>query len=124
MADRRPAPPRNPRSDAEEVRLCPAWAGGWSGQDCDFRRQQCQALRHPAETRDARIERRPFRRDEDRVREERAGAEQHPLWLRDPERAGRLLAVCLKESFRPPKPPCFGGRLLKSVRERECLAPT
>ena len=49
MADRGPAPARNPRGDAEEIRLRPARARRRPGQDRDLRRQQCAALQHPAE---------------------------------------------------------------------------
>ncbi len=53
MADRRPAPSRDPGSHAEEIRLRPARHRRWPDQIRNLRRQQCAALRYPAEARDA-----------------------------------------------------------------------
>ena len=95
MADRGPAPARDPRGHAEEARLQAARRGRRSGQDRDLRRQQRQALQHPAEAGDARIEPRPLRRAQGRIREGRSGALEPALRLRGAERAGGLLRVRL-----------------------------
>ena len=48
MADRGPAPARDPRRHAEEARLRAARRRPGSGEDRDLRRQQREALQHPA----------------------------------------------------------------------------
>ena len=58
-----------PEDDAEEIRLRPARRRRRAGQDRDLRRQQCAALRHRAQARDARPQGRSLLDDEDRIRE-------------------------------------------------------
>ena len=102
MADRRPAPARNPGSDAEEIRLRPARRRRRPGQDRDLRRQQCAALQHPAQARDAGAEGRPLRADEGGIREGGTGAVQHSLWLCGAERRGGSQRVCVSVVIRCP----------------------
>ena len=65
------------------------------GEDRDLRRQQCAALQHPAQARDARAQGRPLRADEGGIREGRTGAVEHALWLCGAERADRSQRVCV-----------------------------
>ena len=65
------------------------------GEDRDLRRQQCAALQHPAEARDARHQGRPLCADEGGVREGRAGAVEHALRLCGAERSDRSQRVCV-----------------------------
>ena len=65
----------------------------------DLRRQQCAALRHPAEARDAGAQGRPLCADEGGIREGGAGAVEHALRLCGAERADGSRGVCVDSSF-------------------------